>query len=124
MLENYCDAPAKIYKNFDDIEQQFGPSSILDLVREYYHDDTLLDLDRNEIHKYTSLRQGCAIAAFLADAVLCDIDTVISNYNVVYYRYSDDILIIGEDADAAFYKISEMLAFQFFSAEENWSWKK
>ena len=94
---------------FDDVEKQFGPSSILDLVREYYHDDTLLDLDRNEIHKYTSLRQGCAIAAFLADAVLCDIDTVISNYNVVYYRYSDDILIIGEDADAAFYKISEML---------------
>ena len=94
---------------FDNIEKQFGPSTILDVVREYYHDDTLLDLERNEIHKYTSLRQGCAIAAFLADAVLYDVDEVISGYNVVYYRYSDDILILGEDADTAYEKISIML---------------
>ena len=94
---------------FDNIEKQFGPSSILNLVREYYHDDTLLDINKNKIHKYTSLRQGCAIAAFLADAVLYDIDETISNMNVIYYRYSDDILILGPNADTAFSKISEML---------------
>lgn len=94
---------------FDNIEKQFGPSAILDLVREYYHDDTLLDLNKNEIHKYTSLRQGCAIAAFLADAVLYDIDETISNMDVIYYRYSDDILILGDNADVAFEKISKML---------------
>lgn len=94
---------------FNSIEKQFGSSSILDLVREYYHDDTLLDLNRNPIHKYTSLRQGCAIAAFLADAVLYDIDDTISKMDVIYYRYSDDILILGHNADAAFEKISTML---------------
>jgi len=110
-LSKYFDSVPIEYidKVFDDIEHKFGPSCILDLVREYYHDDTLLDIDRNEIHKYTSLRQGCAIAAFLANAVLFDIDKTISKYNVVYCRYSDDILIIGVDADIAYFKISEML---------------
>lgn len=111
-LSKYFDTvPIEYIDNvFDEIEKQFGPSSILDLVREYYHDDVLLDLNRNEIHKYTSLRQGCAIAAFLADAVLCDVDKTISNnFDVLYYRYSDDILILGADADAAYEKISIML---------------
>lgn len=94
---------------FDEIERQFGPSSVLDFVREYYHDDTLIALDKTEIHKYTSLRQGCAIAAFLADCVLYDIDEAISSMDVVYYRYSDDILILGDNADEAFARISAML---------------
>lgn len=94
---------------FDDIESRLGKSSVMDMVREYYHDDTLIALDGSKIHKYTSLRQGCAIAAFLADAVLYDIDSAISSMDVVYYRYSDDILILGPEADAAFEKISAML---------------
>lgn len=95
---------------FDAVEKRFGPSTVLDFVREYYHDDTLIALDKTEIHKYTSLRQGCAIAAFLADCVLYDIDEAISSMpGIVYYRYSDDILIIGEKADEAFARISAML---------------
>ena len=94
---------------FDQIENQFGPSAIMDLVREYYHDDTLLDLRKQKFQKYTSLRQGCAIAAFLADAVLYDIDKTMSELDVVYYRYSDDILILGPNAENAYIQISEML---------------
>lgn len=110
-LSKYFDSVPLPYIDavFDELETFFGPSSVLDLVREYYHSDVLLDIERNEIHKYTSLRQGCAIAAFLADSVLYDIDETISTYNVIYYRYSDDILILGEDADKAYEKISEML---------------
>jgi len=110
-LSKYFDSVPLQYIDevFDAIEKQFGKSAIMDMVREYYHDDVLLDMQRNEIHKYTSLRQGCAIAAFLADAVLYDVDETMSKYNVIYYRYSDDILILGENADNAFEKISKML---------------
>ena len=94
---------------FDEVETKIGPSSILDLLREYYHSDVLLDMQKKEIHKYTSLRQGCAVAAFLADAVLYDIDAEMQNYNITYCRYSDDILILGENADEAYRKISKML---------------
>ena len=110
-LSKYFDSVPIEYidKAFDDLEQRLGKSAVIDLVREYYHDDRLLTLDKQIIHKYTSLRQGCAIASFLADCVLRDIDEIISNMNVVYYRYSDDILILGPNADTAFAKISKML---------------
>jgi hypothetical protein len=110
-LSKYFDSVPLPYIDevFDQIENKFGPSAILDLVREYYHSDILLDMKKQEIHKYTSLRQGCAIAAFLADSVLYDIDKTMSEMNVVYYRYSDDILILGENADKAFEVISDML---------------
>lgn len=110
-LSKYFDSvPIKyIDAAFDQIEEKLGKSVIMDMVREYYHDDTLIALDGSEIHKYTSLRQGCAIAAFLADAVLYDVDAEISSMGVLYYRYSDDILILGKNADNAFRRISTML---------------
>lgn len=112
-LSKYFDSVPIEYidKTFDEVEQRTGKSSILDFVREYYHMNTVLDINTNPVEKYSSLRQGCAIAAFLADAVLFDIDnTITSDYDVYYVRYSDDILIIGNDKDAAFNKIKNMLA--------------
>jgi hypothetical protein len=110
-LSKYFDSVPIEYidKVFDELESYFGESTILDLVREYYHDDTLLDINKKEIHKYTSLRQGCAIAAFLANSVLYDIDKTMSEMDVIYYRYSDDILILGPNAENAFIKINELL---------------
>lgn len=110
-LSKYFDSVPLEYIDaaFDEIEKRLGKSSVMDMVREYYHDDTLVALDGSKIHKYTSLRQGCAIAAFLADAVLYDIDEAVSSMDVIYYRYSDDILILGPEADAAFGKLSAML---------------
>ena len=83
-----------IDETFDMIEQRTGSSKMLEIVREYYHDNTVIDFDKNLIEKYSSLRQGCAIAAFLADAVLYDIDDEISQLDCYYIRYSDDILIL------------------------------
>lgn len=110
-LSKYFDSVPLPYieQVFDEVEKRLGPSAVLDFVREYYRSDVLLDLDRNEIHKFTSLRQGCAIAAFLADAVLYDIDDAISGMGVLYCRYSDDILVLGKGADAAFLKLGAML---------------
>lgn len=81
----------------DKLEAKFGKSAILDMLREYYHNNTIIDLEKNEIEKFTSLRQGCAFAAFLADAVLKDMDDDLTKMDIFYCRYSDDILIMGDE---------------------------
>ena len=43
---------------FGMVQDRLGPSSVLDMLRAYYHDDTLLDLKRRPFKKYTSLRHG------------------------------------------------------------------
>lgn len=95
---------------FAKIETRTGESCILDLLKQYYHMNIVLDLQKKPIEKYSSLRQGCAFAAFLADASLYDIDATISEMNVSYARYSDDILIIGENWENAYGQLKNMLA--------------
>jgi hypothetical protein len=95
---------------FDYVENKFGQSKILDTVRTYYHTNTIIDINKQIVEKYSSLRQGCAVAAFLADAVLYDIDDKISSLDVCYVRYSDDILIIGKDWSKGYDILKAMLA--------------
>ena len=95
---------------FDKIESRTGASCVLDLLREYYHMNIVLDLQKQPIEKYSSLRQGCAFAAFLADAILYDIDNTICQMPVSYVRYSDDILIIGKDWEPAYQILKNMLS--------------
>lgn len=95
---------------FDYIDKKFGKSVVTDIVRDYYHMNTVLDINKQPVEKYSSLRQGCAVAAFLADTVLFDIDNTISGkYNVYYVRYSDDILILGKDWQDAYNQLKQML---------------
>lgn len=98
-LSKYFDSVAieEIDKIFDYIDNKYGSSHIMKATRNYYHTNEVIDINKNIIEKYSSLRQGCAFAAFLADAVLYDIDEAISKLDVFYVRYSDDILIIGKD---------------------------
>lgn len=91
------------------IEENVGQSSIIDVIRKYYHTDYCFDTDGNLIEQYQSLKQGCAFASFLADAVLYDIDEAISKLDVYYVRYSDDILIIGNDWCQGHHLLEQML---------------
>lgn len=95
---------------FDKIEQKLGKSVVLDYVRNYYHTDLCFDTKGNLIEHYQSLKQGCAVAAFLADALLYDIDEYFTNHSKYYVRYSDDLLIIGENVDEAYYQLEYMLS--------------
>lgn len=110
-LTKYFDSVAigRIDEVFGGVRDRLGPSSVLDMLLEYYHDDVLLDLNKKKIHKYTSLRQGCAVAAFLADAALEPVDRAMCGMGLPYYRYSDDILLLGPKADEAFKELSGML---------------
>ena len=110
-LSKYFDSvPIKyIDEIFDRMEQKVGKSKIIDVVRKYYHTDLCFDVEGNLIEKYQSLKQGCSVASFLADAVLYHIDKAISNLNVYYVRYSDDILSIGNDWKDAYVLLKVML---------------
>ena len=111
-LSKYFDSvPIRYIEDvFQKIENKFGPSKILDLLNDYYHDNTVIDMEKKTIEKYSSLRQGCAVAAFLADAVLYDMDAVLSEMNVFYVRYSDDILVLGKSWKEGYALLQKKLA--------------
>lgn len=111
-LSKYFDSvPIRYIEDvFQKIENKFGPSKILDLLNDYYHDNTVIDMEKKTIEKYSSLRQGCAVAAFLADSVLYDMDAAISEMNVFYVRYSDDILVLGKNWKEGYALLQKKLA--------------
>ena len=102
-LSKYFDTVPRefIDKVFDEIENKVGKSKIIDIVRKYYHTDLCFDVDGNLIEHYQSLKQGCAVASFLADTMLYHIDERLSTMDGYYVRYSDDCLYIGADYEKA-----------------------
>ena len=111
-LTKYFDTvPLKhIDEIFDKMEAKVGKSKVIDIVRKYYHTDWCFDVDGNLIEHYQSLKQGCAVASFLADAVLYHIDNAVSTLDVYYVRYSDDLLVLGNDWKDAYLLIGSMLS--------------
>ena len=110
-LTKYFDTvPIKyIDEIFDRMENKVGKSKIIDVVRKYYHTDLCFDFNGELLEHYQSLKQGCAVASFLADAVLYSIDKEISDMDVYYVRYSDDLLVVGRCWDEAFQIIKAKL---------------
>ena len=110
-LTKYFDTvPLKyIDELFDNMEAKVGRSKIIDIVRRYYHTDLCFDVDGNLIEHYQSLKQGCAVASFLADAVLYNLDATVSTLPGYYVRYSDDLLYIGEKREMAFEIVKSIL---------------
>jgi len=106
-LTKYFDTvPIKyIDEIFDRMERKVGKSKIIDIVRKYYHTDLCFDFNGEVIEHYQSLKQGCSVASFLADAVLYHIDEAISKYDVYYVRYSDDLLVVGKEFRAAYLRV-------------------
>lgn len=94
---------------FDRMEVKVGKSKIIDIVRKYYHADLCFDINGDLIEHYQSLKQGCAVASFLADAVLYNIDKTVSESGVYYVRYSDDLLALGNEWTQAYEIIKKML---------------
>lgn len=95
---------------FDRMEKKVGKSKIIDIVRKYYHADLCFDFNGELIEHYQSLKQGCAVASFLADAVLYHLDDTVSMLPGYYVRYSDDLLYIGSEWGSAFKVVKSILA--------------
>lgn len=86
---------------FDKVEEKHGHSVLIDVLRKYYHSDLFFNEDNNLLRQYQSLKQGCAVASWLADVLLYELDKELSQMNGYYVRYSDDMLFIGEDYEKA-----------------------
>ena len=94
---------------FDRMEKKIGKSRIIDIVRKYYHTDLCFDYNGELIGHYQSLKQGCAVASFLADAVLYKLDKTVSMLPGYYVRYSDDLLYVGGEWSSAFQVVRSIL---------------
>ena len=81
---------------FDKVEAKHGHSVLIDVLRKYYHSDLYFDENNTLQRKYQSLKQGCAVASWLADVLLYNLDEELSQMNGFYIRYSDDMLFIGD----------------------------
>lgn len=102
-LSKYFDSVPLQYidEAFDKVEAKHGHSVLIDVLRKYYHCGLYFDEDNNLQHQYQSLKQGCAVASWLADVLLYDLDEELSQLNGFYVRYSDDMLFIGKDYEKA-----------------------
>lgn len=102
-LSKYFDSVPLRYVDeaFDKVETKHGHSALIDVLRKYYHSDLYFDENNNLQRKYQSLKQGCAVASWLADVLLYNLDEELSRLNGYYVRYSDDMLFIGEDYEKA-----------------------
>ena len=102
-LSKYFDSVPIQYidEAFDKVEAQHGHSVLIDVLRKYYHSDLYFDEDNNLQRQYQSLKQGCAVASWLADVLLYDLDDELSQMDGFYTRYSDDMLFIGEEYEKA-----------------------
>ena len=91
-----------IDKAFDEVERRHGHSSLIDVLRRYYHSNVYYDTkERRYVEKYQSLKQGCAVASFLANVIMYDLDERLSNLDGLYKRYCDDTIFIGKDYNTA-----------------------
>jgi len=94
---------------FDRVEERHGKSALIDVLRKYYHSDLYVTVDKQVDSKYRSLKQGCAVAAWLADVVLYHIDEKLAALDVRIDRYSDDICCTGNDHRKAYAVLEEEL---------------
>ena len=102
-LSKYFDSvPIKyIDAAFDQVEKKYGYSALINVLRKYYHNDLYFD-EHNKLHShYQSLKQGCAVASWLADVLLYGLDEELSKMPGYYVRYSDDMLYVGSDYQQA-----------------------
>lgn len=111
-LSKYFDSvPLRfIDEAFDKIEAKHGHSALIDVLRKYYHCDLCFDEENNLHSHYQSLKQGCAVASWLANVLLYNLDDELSKLDGYYIRYSDDMLYIGEDYEDAMTILEARLA--------------
>lgn len=99
-----------IDETFDKVEEKLGKSKVIDMLRRFYHQDMCFNLDGKLVQHYFSLGQGVATASWLANAVLYNIDEEMSKLDMYYVRYSDDLLLIGNEWKKGEERLRELLA--------------
>ncbi len=91
------------------VEDKYGVSAIIDVLRDYYHCDLYFDQNNELQSKYQSLKQGCAVASWLADVIPYRLDERLSQLPGYVVRYSDDVGYIGSEPERAIAIMEEEL---------------
>lgn len=68
---------------------------LFDFLKKLLLDDKVM-LNGEIIHEKKGIMAGVPISSFLANIFLNDIDTYFENENILYLRYSDDIILFAE----------------------------
>lgn len=99
---------------FDTIEKRLGfnkgTEPVINLLRRYYHQDLYFDLQGNLQSRYQGLKQGCAVASFLANVCLYELDEYMTNKYEVYYRYSDDTVVIDSNVEDVIFDMNNIIS--------------
>lgn len=99
---------------FDKIEKELGfeknTEPVVNLLRRYYHQDLYFDEKGNICEKYQSLKQGCAVASWLSCVVLYELDEYMSSKYKIYYRYSDDVVVIDKDTSKVIDEMNSIIS--------------
>lgn len=111
-LSKYFDSVPLEYIDgaFDKVEEKYGHSALIDVLRDYYHSDLYFTPEGELAEAYQSLKQGCSVASWLADVILYDVDLKLSSLQGDYNRYSDDMLYVGPDYAEAMSILTDELA--------------
>jgi len=100
--------PIKVIDGTLNYLSELKPSKIWTPIKECYHDNRLI-VNGELVERYTSLKQGNPMGCLLADLILRNVDAEMRKFDVVYYRYSDDFVLIGREWRKAFRKMRTML---------------
>ena len=88
---------------FDECERRLdfekNTEPVINSLRRYYSQNLYFDEKGNLCERYQGLKQGCAVAAFLANVILYELDDFMSKKYKIYYRYSDDMVVIDKNTD-------------------------
>lgn len=103
-----------IMKQFDIVERKLNMNQnsecILNLLRKTWNSDLCFDLNGNLIEQYNGIRQGNALGSWLADVVLYELDEYMSNKYNAYYRYSDDLIVVGENVEEIVKDVNKIIS--------------
>lgn len=96
-LKSYFDSvPIEVIEHW--LNRMSCGSRVDTALWDYYHDNRVIN-EGKVVERYKSLGQGCAFSSLLANLCISEIDTMISAQAQLYIRYSDDILIGGNNTE-------------------------
>lgn len=75
---------------------------LFDFIKKLLLDDKVM-LNGEIIHENKGIMAGVPISSFLANIFLNEVDTYFENENVLYLRYSDDIILFAEKESIQYY---------------------
>lgn len=102
-----------IFNVFNIIEKKLGfekgKSPVINFLRKTYASDLVFNLDNELIHQWMGIRQGNAMGSWLADVILYELDEFMSNKYKIYYRYSDDLIVLDSDLSEVIADINSII---------------